>query len=280
MPGILKKVRFSRTTTLHHMDTPLLTDGSLTPASSASLITPPDRYVGLPGPTPYSINVAPGSHSDHGHGYPQFQAQYHYPPHPSHHGGMYPSPQPFPQVLRSKTLPPQPSVPAHSTKLKIHPYLESSSSRNPVIVYDLLDPPSQASRHHFALSSSVLAEPATKPPTQMLTIQFPHLPESWELRITGSSPMGYVTLGDVLDRIHGDLRQNISQREWERMRSSEQAKTREAYENRYRRYRSRSMYLQEKAGGMKRVDFLLGKTRFLGLSRVSKRGDVWAMNAG
>lgn len=89
-----------------------------------------------------------------------------------------------------------------------------------------------------------------------------------------------MTLGDVLERIYGDLRQNISQREWESLRSSEQAKTKETYEKRYRRYRSQSMYLQEKAGGVKRVDFLLGKTKFLGLSRVSKRGDVWAMNAG
>lgn len=92
--------------------------------------------------------------------------------------------------------------------------------------------------------------------------------------------MGYVTVRDVLNGIYSDLRQNISQREWDSLRSSEQARTKEAYENRYRRYRSQSVYMEEKAGGVKRVDFLLGRTRFLGLSRVSKRGDVWAMNAG
>ncbi|KAJ2915791.1 hypothetical protein MD484_g4639, partial [Candolleomyces efflorescens] len=282
MPGLWKKVRFSTTTTLHHPETPLLTDGTLTPASSAGLVTPPDRYGALPGPTPYTINVPPVvySNSDHGHGYPQFQAQYHYPVHPSHYVAKYPSPQQYAPPQRSKTLPPQASAPTHSPKLKIHPYLESSSSRHPAIVYDLLDPPSQASRHHHTLSPSALSDPATSPPTQMLTIQFPNLPGSWELRITGSSSRGYVTLGDVLERIYGDLRQSITQREWESLRRSEQARTREAYENRYRRYRTQAVYLKEKAGGMKRIDFLLGKTKFLGLSRASKRGEVWAMNAG
>ena len=41
----------------------------------------------------------------------------------------------------------------------------------------------------------------------------------------------------------------------------------ELLEQRYRRHRSSQAYDLEKRGGMKRVDFLMGKTKFLGWVR-------------
>ena len=40
----------------------------------------------------------------------------------------------------------------------------------------------------------------------------------------------------------------------------------ELLEQRYRRHRSSQAYDLEKRGGMKRVDFFMGKTKFLGLA--------------
>jgi hypothetical protein len=57
MPG--KKVRFSRTSTVHAPPTPptpaLSLGGSLSPLSSSGPLTPPSFAMGLPGPTPYAV---------------------------------------------------------------------------------------------------------------------------------------------------------------------------------------------------------------------------------
>ena len=52
----------------------------------------------------------------------------------------------------------------------------------------------------------------------------------------------------------------------------------ELLEQRYRRHRSSQAYDLEKRGGMKRVDFLMGKTKFLGLAMTSHGSDVWRLS--
>jgi len=64
MPGKAKRVRFSRTTTVHAPPTPptpALSLGSLSPLSSSGPLTPPSFAMGLPGPTPYGVPYGVGT---------------------------------------------------------------------------------------------------------------------------------------------------------------------------------------------------------------------------
>jgi hypothetical protein len=94
----------------------------------------------------------------------------------------------------------------------------------------------------------------------------------------GSSGARYVTVRDVLTEIYYTLRSPISQLEYAQLpceRDRERAAR--AYKRRYRRVlpahedaedsRREREYEEEKKGGLRRVDFLMEKTRFGGLSR-------------
>lgn len=91
--------------------------------------------------------------------------------------------------------------------------------------------------------------------------------------------MAYVTVQDVLDQLYGTLRSNISQVDYDRMGSAERKMAIRAYEDRYRRFRGRREYEHEKAGGMKRVDMLMSRSRLIGLSRTREAG-VFILNTG
>lgn len=250
-----KKVRFSRTSTMHQAKTPRLVAGSLSPASSAGPLTPPDMYVGLPGPTPYGYYPSAPYHGHVAQKYPSPPIAY------------YPGPPPM--------VPSSSNTSSSSTRVSLHPYLEIGS-RHPPIQLDLLDPPSMASRHGHHVSSSALAGAATTPPTHTLTIRSPYLP--WTFVIVASN-RSYVTLYDVLDQLYTQLRINITKSDYEKWSSSERARATKSYEHRYRRCKSQEKYQHEKSGGMRRIDFLMERTKFLGLSK-SKRGDTWTLNTG
>lgn len=89
----------------------------------------------------------------------------------------------------------------------------------------------------------------------------------------------YVTVSDVLFAMYNGLRENISPAEFYGLPSkTEVRRVTEAYEQRYRRIKSRSGSYEEKKAGVKRVDFFMGRTRFAGLSPSTKGHDVWVMN--
>ena len=135
-----------------------------------------------------------------------------------------------------------------------------------------------ASRNGHHISSSALSEPATNPPMHNITIRSPYFPSSWDLAIVASN-RSYVTLYDVLDQLHTHLRSNISKGDFDRWSSSDKSRATTSYEHRYRRYRNQDEYLKEKAGGMKRIDFLMERTRFLGISK-PRRGEAFILNTG
>ncbi|TFK23775.1 hypothetical protein FA15DRAFT_694849 [Coprinopsis marcescibilis] len=150
--------------------------------------------------------------------------------------------------------------------IQAHPYLEGSS--RPAISYNLLDAPSTATAH---------MEPATNPPLPSIILQAHHLP--WHIRIIATRRT-YVTVWDVLEQLYSTLRSYLTQPEYEAMRHSERERATSAYEQRYRRFRSRTEYNTEKAGGMRRVDLLFGRTTFYGLSKPQQGYDVWVLNTG
>ena len=229
MPG--KRVRFSRTNTVHSPPTPALSFNQLSPASSAALLTPPNPYQSLPGPSPYVVSFS------------NKQAM-----------AAYPSKSP--------------------ARVRIHPYLALSSF--PAINYDLMDHPSGVhDHHHHRISSHVFTEPASTPPLRKLSIIVDHLP--WTISVSASNG-SYVTFGDVVDGVHRALQRNITAADFSSLSSHDGRRATRAYEQRYRRHRSRQAYDLEKRGGMKRVDFLMGNTKFWGLAMASHGSDVWRLS--
>jgi len=99
----------------------------------------------------------------------------------------------------------------------------------------------------------------------------------WGVKVQASNG-SYITLEDVLDSIYRTLRVNVTQAEFASLPSSkEQRRATESYERRYRRIRHEGLYQEEKRGGMKRVDFFLGRSRFMGLVNNGRRPDEWLL---
>jgi len=184
-----------------------------------------------------------------------------------------PGPSPYTVSFSNKQA--SAAYPSNSpARVRIHPYLESSSV--PAINYDLMDHPSSVlDHHHHHISSRVFTEPASTPPLRKLSIISEHLP--WTMSIPASNG-SYATVGDVLDGVHRALRTNITPAEFSSLSSHDGRRATRAYEQRYRRYRSTEAYEQEKRGGMKRIDFLMGKTKFWGLAMTSHGSDVWRLS--
>jgi hypothetical protein len=133
------------------------------------------------------------------------------------------------------------------------------------------------SRNHHSVSSRTLREPATNPPLPFLSITSQHLP--WSIKVYASSNNSFVTVEDVLSSIYRSLRTNLTSSEFNMFRSPhDQRRATRAYEERYRRHRSVRIYEEEKRGGMKRVDFLMGHTRFLGISNSGRRLEEWQLH--
>ncbi|KAF8811420.1 hypothetical protein BYT27DRAFT_7208559 [Phlegmacium glaucopus] len=146
----------------------------------------------------------------------------------------------------------------------------------PQITYDLMEHPSTImTRNNYSLSPRTFREPATTPPLPFLTITSIHLP--WTIKVYASNG-SYVTLEDVFDCMYRSLRTNITSGEFKMFpRPEDQRRATRAYEQRYRRLRNNRAYDEEKRGGMKRVDFLMGRTKFLGISNSSRRPDEWQL---
>ncbi|KDR74671.1 hypothetical protein GALMADRAFT_25313, partial [Galerina marginata CBS 339.88] len=140
-----------------------------------------------------------------------------------------------------------------------HRYLEISA-----ISWNLLDPPITITRHHRSIPNHILCEPATNPPLAFITISSQHLPWSIEVH---ASRRAYITLEELFNAVYYSLRTNITKSEFESLPSqTDRRRATRAYERRYRRFHSTTTYHAEKYGGMKRIDFFMGHSCFLGVS--------------
>ncbi|KAF9501383.1 hypothetical protein BDN71DRAFT_1438919 [Pleurotus eryngii] len=177
--------------------------------------------------------------------------------------GSLPTPPNLPYSLPGSTpypfvLPPKPAKPLHR-RLQLHVAL---AGPQPNIRYDCSYSPSHLSILNRHVSPHFASEPATYPPTTFMTISSPYLP--WTLHVTPRH--GVISVSDVLHGIYGYLRTAIYPQDFERMSRGNQKRVRKAYENRYRRMRSSGDAALEKTKGVKRVDFLMGHTVFMGLT--------------
>ncbi|KDR65277.1 hypothetical protein GALMADRAFT_82044 [Galerina marginata CBS 339.88] len=141
-----------------------------------------------------------------------------------------------------------------------------------------MDHPSTITRHRFPISSRRLREPATNPPQLFINITSPYLP--WSIKVHALN-CPYVTVDDVLYAIYYSLRTNVTASEFHLLLSrNDRRRAAHAYEWRYRRHRNTKTYEEEKHGGVKRVDFLMGHTYFLGVSDIScsSQPGTWQFN--
>lgn len=81
------------------------------------------------------------------------------------------------------------------------------------------------------------------------------------------SDRAYVTVDDVLEAIYRTLRANVTHEEYAALPTERDIHSvASAYEERYRRVRGEREYQEEKRRGVRRVDYLMGRTTFMGLS--------------
>ncbi|KAF8816859.1 hypothetical protein BYT27DRAFT_7181319 [Phlegmacium glaucopus] len=243
--GQPKQVRFAYKDTYHPPPTtpatPALTFASSVP-SSPGPITPPPMSHGLPGPSPYTLAYVPS-----------------FPIKPSHY--VYGPNSSSPIAADSSIM--------YTVSIRPHPLLQTAA-----VTWDLRANPTSITRNNHLLSSQSFYEQATTPPLPFFSITLTHLP--WNIKVRASNGI-YVTLGDVFDSIYHSLRKNITPSEFDSFPHQQRA-TR-AYEERYRRLRSTSARDEEKRGGMKGIDFLMGRTNFHDISNTGRRSDEWRLNA-
>ncbi|KAE9386972.1 hypothetical protein BT96DRAFT_927863 [Gymnopus androsaceus JB14] len=187
---------------------------------------------------------------------------------PSHSSGLPSSHHAYsrPQPKRSHSYP---------LPTRVHSLL--AYSHHPAIKYDVSLPTSTITSSHKGLSTASFSEPAVYPPVSSLVIQIPH--HIWPISVNASHNGQYVTVNDVFAAVYHSLRTNVSSSEYRAIPSKKDAeKVRMAYEMRYRRLRDRYAYESEKQQGVKRVDFLNGHTRFMGLATSSHGSSAWVLH--
>lgn len=88
-----------------------------------------------------------------------------------------------------------------------------------------------------------------------------------------SYPPPPISLQDILIAIHRHMQKQISHADWAKLDRREEIAVGQAYTARCRA--AQSITEHELAQGVKRVDFLLGSTKFVGLVRQLPSSDGW-----
>ncbi|EEB90129.1 hypothetical protein MPER_11706 [Moniliophthora perniciosa FA553] len=146
-------------------------------------------------------------------------------------------------------------------------------SSRPSLNYDVSLPVSTMTTCHRSLPATILNESALNPPVaSSLKLTTSLIP--WSIHVNPSN--GYlVTVADVLNAIYHSLRTNITQAEYSMLPSRSDVKqVNDAYEYRYRRVHDYRASIEEKRRGIKRVDFLRRRTRFMGLTPSDNPGSL------
>lgn len=173
----------------------------------------------------------------------------------------------------SHSLPRPPyNTPYYSPSIpRPHSLLEAAA-----VSWDLMGHSPFVTRNNALLSDRVLKEQATNPPLPYISIASEYLP--WIIEVYASNG-SYVTLRDVFNSIHQSLRINVTNAEFNSFpQQRDQLWATRAYQQRYRQFRNTFGHDEEKRGGMKRIDYLMGRTKFNGLSNSGHHPDQWQLN--
>ncbi|KAJ6534958.1 hypothetical protein B0H19DRAFT_1184524 [Mycena capillaripes] len=180
------------------------------------------------------------------------------------------SPWPSPPPLA--TLPRQEHIPI-PCRAQIHSLLAFAPFMPPNVHYDLSHPLHTLNPQ---LTPSFL-DPATYPPLPALTVLCPHI--SWPMAVHPSQPTGFVSVLDVFMSVYTSLRLAVGRSEYDTLASGDaRRRVDDAYFTRCRLLADVGERRIEALKGVKRVDFLAGRTRFLGLSGPVDGAHVWELN--
>ncbi|KAJ7161642.1 hypothetical protein C8R46DRAFT_904715 [Mycena filopes] len=183
---------------------------------------------------------------------------------PASYAGL-PGPTPFaPQFFRST-----PRIPTRAHDL-------IALSNHPLLHYDVALPPSSISTRYRGVPTAALLDPATSPPQIALTLTSPCLP--WPISVAATNAR-YVTVSDVLSSVYFTLRATATHTEFLTLRAPLRHLVFVAYRQRCERVRGRGRRgcSEERQVGIRRVDFLVGYTRFSGISP-GRSSDVWQLH--
>ncbi|KAL0960273.1 hypothetical protein HGRIS_011901 [Hohenbuehelia grisea] len=144
-------------------------------------------------------------------------------------------------------------------------YLLAFTSQTPFVDFDISLPPSKTA---FMSAPVILLEPATAPPLSLLSIRCPGTP--WTVTVAPSYG-GVVSVWDVLVAIYSTLRRSVTPDEYAALPSHEATKrVNAAYRSRHSHIGDPEKRWKEEQKGVKRVDFLQGMNRFMGLTTTAE----------
>lgn len=129
-----------------------------------------------------------------------------------------------------------------------------------------------ASSRDRRLSPSITSQFATSPPVPIFRITcgiFPY--REWTVEVRSARG---VTVGDVLSALYRELRHRVTSAEWNGAPRSHQARVAEAF---YARGRKAADPRYEQRAGVRRIDWLLKSTVFVGLTPSVERAYTWTL---
>ncbi|CCM05849.1 uncharacterized protein FIBRA_08085 [Fibroporia radiculosa] len=184
------------------------------------------------------------------------------------------------QVYHPESPVPFGFLPYAAGQVCIHPILVAPYT---TLVWDMMYPPSTA--HAPGPLPKLLAEPATHPGLPSLTLICDLLP--WSITVMPVDPASsVVTVSDVLRALFRSLRLSVSAAELSFLPKEGQLRVHKAFHVRHKSISDDQRRAEERAKGVKRVDFLMEARRFAGLSMVvggpalqsRGLGEVWAVH--
>jgi len=167
--------------------------------------------------------------------------------------------------------------------MQIHFLLAFSPFSEPAITWDVSCPPPTSTFYSEGeqdlLSSQTLEEPATSPPLPFLFITHPDLKYNVEVFPKDPTPGAIVSVNDVFTTLFKELRLAIHPLDYAELPEGDvRSAVDAAYYERCGRVPDTQVRSLELRKGIKKIDLLMGRTTFLGLSGTLSASDIWELN--
>ena len=120
----------------------------------------------------------------------------------------------------------------------------------------------------------LLSEPAIHPALPTITLVTEALP--WSITVTAKS--SYVTVYDVLQALHSSLRLQVTKVEWASLPRASQNIISTSFHKRVDGFSDRTKREKQLGKGVRRLDFLVGRTRLLGISPLGEKPSVFKVH--
>ncbi|KAJ6534172.1 hypothetical protein B0H19DRAFT_964558 [Mycena capillaripes] len=183
----------------------------------------------------------------------------------------------------TSSLPPSPSIATHPSLPELHHSIPCHPQIHTLLAFTPFVPPSvhcDLSHPLHAINSQLtpsFLDPATYPPLPTLTVLCRHIP--WPIAVAPVQPTGFVSVFDVFMSVYTSLRLTVRRAEYDALpRGEARQRVDDAYFTRCRLLVDDKERRIEALKGVKRVDFLTGKTLFQGVSGPVKGAHIWELN--